>query len=134
MNAQELRVALEVSDFARSVAFYENQLGMRRITAWDGAEGPGMILQAGPRCTVELFGPPPGGVHAAPLTSAVKMAIGVADVTAWHAHLQAAGVSIARGLVDNPWGDRSFGVDDPDGVRIWFFEVIDPAYGRLFES
>jgi len=42
----------------------------------------------------------------------------VDGVDAWHDQLKVAGVPIARSLVDNPWGDRSFGINDPEGVRL----------------
>ena len=42
----------------------------------------------------------------------------------WHDQLVEAGVPIARGLEDASWGHRSFGIDDPDGFRIWFYSDI----------
>jgi uncharacterized glyoxalase superfamily protein PhnB len=44
----------------------------------------------------------------------------VEDVQAWHEHLVAGGVPVTRELKVEAWGDTVFGVDDPDGVRIWF--------------
>jgi hypothetical protein len=35
-------------------------------------------------------------------------------------------VTIARGLEDAPWGHRSFGIDDPDGFRIWYYQDLNP--------
>jgi uncharacterized glyoxalase superfamily protein PhnB len=35
----------------------------------------------------------------------------------------AAGVPVTRDLKIEAWGDTVFGVDDPDGVRIWFGQV-----------
>lgn len=124
MNTSQLRVIFRVSDFAKSVHFYQEVLSMAYVTGWEGAEGPGIILQAGDGRTVELFGPPPGQHHDDRLARGVELALQVDDVDAWHGRLKEAGVTIARGLVDNPWGDRSFGIDDPDGVRIWLFQVI----------
>jgi uncharacterized glyoxalase superfamily protein PhnB len=54
----------------------------------------------------------------------VELSIEVEDVAAWYDRLKAAGVTIARGLEDTPWGHRSFGIDDPDGMRIWVYKVI----------
>ena len=28
-------------------------------------------------------------------------------------------------LEDAPWGHRSFGIDDPDGFRIWFYHDMN---------
>jgi len=127
MNVSELRVIFRVRDFQKSVHFYEDLLGMERLKSWDrpGKE-PGIILRAGEGRTFELFGPPPGGKHDDCIASGVEISTRVDDVDAWHDQLQSAGVPIARGLVDNPWGDRSFGIDDPDGVSLWFFQVIGP--------
>ena len=35
------------------------------------------------------------------------------------------GVIVACGLEDAPWGHRSFGIDDPDGFRIWFYQDMN---------
>ncbi|MCB9160758.1 MAG: VOC family protein [Caldilineaceae bacterium] len=127
MNALELRLAMNVRDFARSVDFYETLLGMARITAWhDEGEGPGIILRIG-RGRI-------AGTLRRTLRGTGCAAVGVVchrhsgrRRDAWHDRLVAAGVSIAR-PGRQPWGDRSFGVVDPDGVRIWFNQVTDPAY------
>jgi catechol 2,3-dioxygenase-like lactoylglutathione lyase family enzyme len=126
MNVSELRVIFRVRDFRKSVHFYEDLLGMERLKSWDRpGEEPGIILRAGDGRTFELFGPPSGGEQDDRIASGVEITMQVDAVDAWHDQLKAAGVPIARGRVDNPWGDRSFGVDDPDGVRLWFFQVID---------
>jgi hypothetical protein len=35
------------------------------------------------------------------------------------------GIPIVRGLEDAPWGHRSFGIDDPDGLRIWYYQDMN---------
>jgi len=35
------------------------------------------------------------------------------------------GVPIARGIEDTPWSHRSFGVDDPNGLRIRYYDVLE---------
>ena len=42
----------------------------------------------------------------------------------------AVGVTIVRKLKDNPWGDRSFAVRDPDGIRVWVYQITDPALAQ----
>jgi uncharacterized glyoxalase superfamily protein PhnB len=61
---------------------------------------------------------PSSGEHDDRIASGVEIAMQVDGVDAWHDQLKVAGVPIARGLVDNPWGDRSFGINDPEGVRL----------------
>ncbi|MGH8875236.1 MAG: HisA/HisF-related TIM barrel protein, partial [Acidimicrobiia bacterium] len=113
-----LRALLRVSDFKRSVGFYENTLGFRRLTAWDRAHGSGAVLEASNGETLELLGPPPGTAAVSP--SGVELGFFVADVQGWHDHLAARGVLVSRELRKEAWGDVVFGIDDPDGVRIWF--------------
>ncbi|MEZ4580769.1 MAG: VOC family protein [Caldilineaceae bacterium] len=83
MNALELRLAMNVRDFARSVDFYETLLGMARITAWhDEGEGPGIILRIGPGRTLELFGAPYAEPDAPPVGGGFAIVIQVDDVDA----------------------------------------------------
>ncbi len=45
----------------------------------------------------------------------LDLSIKVEDVIDRHNRLGAAGVPIARGIKDTPWGYRTFEIDDPDG-------------------
>jgi uncharacterized glyoxalase superfamily protein PhnB len=54
----------------------------------------------------------------------ITFSLRVEDVQDWHDRLSAAGVEIARGLEDAPWGHRAFGIDDPDGMRVWIYQLI----------
>jgi phosphoribosylformimino-5-aminoimidazole carboxamide ribotide isomerase len=117
------RTILNVSNFGASVAFYEGALGFSRVSAWDEETGPGIILQTGEQGTIELFGAPVGALSW-DASSNAAMAFYVADLQAWHDHLVASGIPIVRGLLDNPWGDRSFAVEDPDGTKVWFAQLL----------
>ena len=48
----------------------------------------------------------------------VYLTIEVDDVDAWYEALQAKGVDIKIDLRDEPWGDRHFAIQDPNGVGI----------------
>lgn len=54
----------------------------------------------------------------------VVLTLFVVDAQAAHDQLQRAGAKVVRGLEVTPWGHRSFGIDDPDGLRIWIVEVL----------
>ncbi len=124
IDAIRLNVILNVSDFDTSVAFYRDVLGLRVTDTWiDGDDGPGCILEAGAGRTVELFGPPYGARVDKRIHAGTEISFEVGDVEAWHERVQRAGVEVKRVLKDNPWGDRSFGIDDPDGMRIWILET-----------
>ncbi len=128
VDTSRLNVAINVADFKSSLAFYRDKLDMRVLKEWDGEAGPGAILGAGRGRSVELFGPPYGARSFKQPASGVEMAFDVEDVNEWAQILTDRGVPIAREVLDNPWGDRSLGLDDPDGLRIWLVEITDPNH------
>lgn len=127
----EFRAMLVVADFAASLHFYETLLGLRRVMAWDDGHGPGALLSLGPGRTLELRGARPGDeALGAAVGDRVMLGIAVADAQAAHDALAAAGVAIGRKLKDNPWGDRSFAVRDPEGVRVWVYQITDAGLAQ----
>ena len=134
MNALEFRVMLVVADLPATLHFYETLLGLRRVMAWEAGKGPaGAILSLGPGRSLEVRGPKPGGAAGAGeglASGNIMLGVAVADAQATHDALAAAGVAIARQLKDNPWGDRSFAVIDPNGVRVWVYQITDADLAR----
>ena len=132
LNPLEFRAMLVVADYAASLRFYETLLGLRRVMAWDNGHGPGALLSLGPGRTLELRGARPGGGDApgAAVGDRLMLGIAVADAQAAHDALAAAGVAIIRKLKDNPWGDRSFAVRDPEGVRVWVYQITDAGLAQ----
>ncbi len=128
MQTSRLNVAINVADFEKSLAFYRDILAMPVLTQWDGEDGPGAIVSAGRGRSVELFGPPYGARTVKQPAAGIELAFDVDDVKKWADMLAERGVAIAREVKDNPWGDRSVGIDDPDGVRIWLVEITDPNH------
>ena len=124
MRSLRLNVAINVEDFDLVTAFYRDVLECEVQKSWDQEDGPGTIFAVGPGQTVEFFGPPFGARKDKGSARGVELAFEVNDVEAWLERLEAAGVPIARELVANPWGDRSFGIDDPAGMRIWILQQI----------
>ena len=53
----------------------------------------------------------------------------VEDAAAEYARLQAAGLTFAYPLHDEPWGQRRFAVSDPAGAWVDVIQQIDPAPG-----
>ena len=58
-----------------------------------------------------LFQPPFRG-------KGVYLTMEVDDVDAWYERLKAEGIDIKINLRDEPWGDRHFAIEDPNGVGI----------------
>lgn len=128
LNATYRRLLLtrHTTQFSMMLSFYRDRLGMEVIESWDepGNQGailalPGDVMQAHIEI-IQLGKVAKSGV--APANMAVNLYVD--DATAWRDRLAAEGVTIARDLKDVPWGLRSFGIDDPEGLRIWFQQEI----------
>ncbi|NDJ52488.1 MAG: VOC family protein [Chloroflexi bacterium] len=120
MQADRIIVILHTQHYEASVDFYTKQLGMKMMSEYENPKRQGMILAASPSIAIELYGVDPCPTP----VSGLELSIEVEDVDAWHAELEQHGVEIARAPQDNPWGDRSFGLVDPNGVKIWFFSPL----------
>lgn len=60
----------------------------------------------------------------------------VADVDSEYARLKAEGVPILQEMQNKPWGERSFVVDDPNGVHLYIYKSIPatPEYQEIYDS
>ena len=60
----------------------------------------------------------------------------VDDVDAEYQRLKEEGLNIYQDLQDNPWGERSFVTDDPNGVHIYIYKLIPatPEYKKIYDS
>jgi len=97
---------------------------MKITEAWEHPDNRGTLLSFGGKAATTVIEVLELGEEAVPGGKPVNLvlSIEVDAVDAWHAELMERGVTIARGLEDAPWGHRSFGIDDPDGLRIWYYQ------------
>nr|WP_225753344.1 VOC family protein [Actinotalea sp. Marseille-Q4924] len=106
--------------------FYGDVLGMSTVESWDRPDGRGAVFAPAGSvhgAHVEVLDMPGRAVTGASPADVVLTFV-VADVRAVHDALVDAGATIARGIEDTPWGHRSFGLDDPDGLRIWVVQDL----------
>ncbi|MGL5512987.1 MAG: VOC family protein, partial [Sporomusa sp.] len=68
--------------------------------------------------------------------SGIILSFEVEDVDAEYRRLQQAGLTIYQEIVDKPWGERSFVVNDPNGVHIYIYKLIPatPEYQVVYDS
>lgn len=116
-------IGLFVRDMARTVAFYRDVMGM--ATNWEGA--PNAELTSG-ACKLILYSRPDfekmtGRSYTYPtgLNGTMELAFDLptfADVDAEYARVTAAGAEPVFPPTDEPWGQRTCYVADPDGNLI----------------
>jgi catechol 2,3-dioxygenase-like lactoylglutathione lyase family enzyme len=100
-----------VRDVARALDFYVGVLGMRET--FRNGDPVGFVIVERDDAEVHLTLQPS---HRP--TTANVLHLMVDDATALHAHLQAHGVRIVKGLREADYGMRTFVMADPDGNRI----------------
>jgi catechol 2,3-dioxygenase-like lactoylglutathione lyase family enzyme len=66
----------------------------------------------------------------------IILSLEAADVDAEFARLKAAGVRILEELRDKVWGERSFVINDPNGVHVYIYKAIPPTpeYQEIFDK
>jgi catechol 2,3-dioxygenase-like lactoylglutathione lyase family enzyme len=114
-------------NFEVMTRFYGDTLGMRTVEEWDRPDSRGAVFApqgATTSATIEVL---ELGDVCVPGVAPVNVVLTffVENARAAHDHLRSTGLTIARDLEDTPWGHRSFGIDDPDGLRIWIVEVLE---------
>lgn len=124
----QVSIVRHTKNYAAMVAFYRDLLGMHVTTTWDKPENRGMLFSFGGQDANTVVEVIELGNEAVPGGRPVNvvLSIEVENVDVWHEQLLDRGVLIARGLENASWGHRSFGIDDPDGFRIWYYQDIAP--------
>jgi uncharacterized glyoxalase superfamily protein PhnB len=123
----QVSIVRHTKNYEAMLEFYRDQLGMAITLSWDEPGNRGTLLSFGGRSANTVIEVLELGDEALPGVKPINvvLSIEVAAVDEWHDQLIDRGVRIARGLEVAPWGHRSFGVDDPDGFRIWYYQDIN---------
>ena len=117
MKVQEFRLKLYPKDFYAQRTFYMDVLGFEIIHEWDREDSKGVMFNVG-GTTLEFMWPIEEGLKDIATGSGVSLAVD--DVHSLFEELNNT-VQLAHKLRDNPWGDTSFGIVDPNGYKISFF-------------
>ncbi|WP_406165805.1 VOC family protein [Streptomyces sp. NBC_00996] len=111
------RTLLRPTDPERSRTFYGEQLGLAVYREFGTGPERGTVYFLGGG-----FLEVAGRSEAQP-SPALKLWLQVADVTAAHEELTAAGVEVLRPPVQEPWGLIEMWIADPDGTEIVIVEI-----------
>lgn len=133
MDVLSSRTLLYPSDFAATVAFYDEVLGLHRFREY-GVDGrvTGVVWFLGGGF-LEATSHRPDDVVADAARAPMRLWLQVADLAAEHARLRSVGAEVVEPPARMPWGLWECWVVDPDGVRLCLVEVPDdhPIRRRL---
>jgi lactoylglutathione lyase len=122
----ELRVAVTAPDHAAAVAFYRDALGLPQLADWTSPDGKVVVLDGG-RATLELIDEAQAGYIDSVevgrrVAGQVRLALEVDDSSeaAERARMNGA-VSLGKGPVDTPWGDRNVRLSAPADLQLTLF-------------
>ena len=116
---------LAVSDITASVDFYVNKLGWNKLFAMPGDDGKDSFVMVSLREGVmyglsALDAPSPKGQGVVLMTYVADDA----DIDSYYGECKGRGATIAMEIKDEYWGDRCFGVTDPDGYYLSICKTV----------
>ena len=125
----ELRVALTTTDYERSVKFYCDGLGLEPAAIWNNDGGRALILDMG-HATLELFDEKQAEVidqleAERRISGQIRFALQVPDLKAAMERLLTHGATLVHPPVMTPWGDHNVRLQDPNGMQITLFQVLN---------
>ena len=129
VECNELRVAFTTSDYERSVKFYCDGLGLEPAAIWNNEEGKALILDMG-KATLELFDEKQAEIidqleAGQRVSGQIRFALQVPDLKVAMERLLAHGATLVHPPVMTPWGDHNVRLQDPDGMQITLFQVLE---------
>jgi len=117
MKINEFRLKLYPQDYYAQYRFYKEILGFTVKHEWDRDDSKGVMFDVG-GTTLEFMWPVEDGLDDMAAGSGLSLAVD--DVRELYDELKDQ-VEIGHELRDNPWGDTSFGIVDPNGYKISFY-------------
>lgn len=125
----ELRVALTVRDYERSIKFYCEGLGIEPSAIWNNDGGKALMLEMG-KATLELFDERQAEVidrleAGKRVSGQIRFALQVPDLHSAMNRLLDHGATLVHPPVTTPWGDHNVRLQDPDGLQITLFQVSE---------
>ena len=128
MRYEDAYPVVIVSDLAMTAAFYTRTLGLDALF-----ESDFFVLLALPgdehgaiAFVVEDHPTTPPGGPAVTSGSSSFLTLQVDDAAGAYEHFMRSGVAIEYGLRDESWGQRRFGLLDPNGLYVDIVEQIEP--------
>ncbi|MFL7867478.1 MAG: VOC family protein [Anaerolineales bacterium] len=127
MEMLQTSIVRHTNNYEAMLKFYRDSLGMSITEEWNEPGNRGTLLAFGGKIANTVIEVIELGDEAIPGVKPVNvvLSIEVDAVDRWHDQLKKRSIPIARKLENAPWGHRSFGIDDPDGFRIWYYQDMN---------
>ena len=127
----ELRVAFTAREYERLVRFYCDGLGLEPAQLWPSDQGRAVVLDMG-QATLEIFDETQANtidqIEAGKrLSGQIRFALKVPDLKAAMERLLSKGASLVHPPVVTPWGDHTVRLQDPEGMQVTLFQVLEPS-------
>lgn len=125
----EMRVALTVKDYEKSVKFYCEGLGIEPAAIWNNGNGKALMLNMG-NATLEVFDENQAKLidemeAGKRVSGQIRFALQVPDIESAMKRLLEHGAKLVHEPVMTPWGDYNVRLQDPDGMQITLYQVMD---------
>jgi uncharacterized glyoxalase superfamily protein PhnB len=117
--SKEVRVHIYVKNMQEMVRFYNKILEFPVVRYWRYSDGDGTQINVGGNL-IELFSKGPRNYSNKAFYGNVSLSVKVSDVYKLYEKMQKKNIQIGE-LIENPWGDASFHITDPEGNRLAFF-------------
>ena len=127
-GAHELRVVITTGDFAGTVRFFAESLGLPLRAEFVTEHGHGMILEAG-RATVEIL----DEAHASHVDEVevgrrvgglLRLAFEVDDADSVTGELARAGATTLAGPTRTPWNSLNSRLEEGNGVQLTIYQEL----------
>ena len=132
--SKEVRVHVYVKNMEEMVRFYNQILEFPVVRYWRYSDGDGTQINVGGNL-IELFSKHRHNYYDKAFNGNVSLSVKVADVYKFYEKMRKKNIQLGE-LIENPWGDASFHIIDPEGNRLAFFSptVSKEKYYKVKKS
>ena len=133
MLTRRMDLTISTNKLEQSREFYRDYLGFELVFENDNYIE--MLAQGSTTMGVSFVTPELSGGEKF-TGEGIILSLEATDVDTEYARLKAAGVRICEELRDKAWGERSFVINDPNGVHIYIYKAIPPTpeYQEIFDK
>lgn len=133
MLTRRMDLTISTNKLEQSRDFYRDYLGFELVFENDNYIE--MLAQGSTTMGVSFVTPELSGGEKF-TGEGIILSLEATDVDTEYARLKAAGVRICEELRDKAWGERSFVINDPNGVHIYIYKAIPPTpeYQEIFDK